>query len=286
VRSHYRYKAEFDVPARKDGITACVARGGKPLVVNDPSQFHAAADHPHIWNLTAIASIPIKRSERTLAVLNVAFAGVQHQFTNEEMQVLTMLADQAALALENATLFESERRQRVIAETLREMAAIVSASLNLDEVLHRLLDQLRRVVEYDQGSVGLIVNGDLVVHAMSGFPTSDNLMKKVAIDSLPLTSQIMLTAQPILLADMQDSSTYPREMLNSIGAHKVRATMGIPIIARGTVIGVIYLDSFELNAFTLDHAHQAQALADHAAMAIVNARLYQTLSDRQSTTED
>jgi GAF domain-containing protein len=86
-----------------------------------------------------------------------------------------------------------------------------------------------------------------------------------------------------LLADLQDSSSFPREILHTIGGGKVRATMGIPMMSQGEVIGIIYLDSFQPGTFTPEQARRVQAFANQAAIAVVNVRLRQALSDRRTT---
>ncbi len=277
--SHYRYKSELDATIWPEEIMAQVFHSGHPVMINEPPHHPLYAQVALQSGVKAAACIPIKRGDRTLAVLTLSCLEHIACFTEDKMHLLTMLTDQAALALENILLFEAEHQQRVLAETLREMAATVSASLNLEEVLNHILDQLRRVVEYDQASIGLITNGRLSIRARTGFyETTERL--EWDLKDLPLAQQIVATAQPVVLADMQDASAYPAALLNSIGARTVRATMGVPIISRSQVIGILYLDSFQPGAFTLDHARQVQTFTTHAAIAITNAQLYQALSDR------
>lgn len=270
ARSYYRRRRGFDLPPRPDGLTMRVAHSGTLMAISDAARHPLYAEAGEVGAPGAIIGIPIKNANQTIAVLNVAFANQPHPFTDDEVLVLTMLADQAALALDNAALFEAGRRQQSLAEALYEMAAIINTAPALDDVLHQLLNQIRRVVEYDQASVGVVEGDRFTVRAMVGFPEAARLKLEFLINDLPLAQQIIATAQPVSLADMQDPSAYPHDIMNSIGARKVRATLGVPVVTQGRVIGIIYLDSFKPDAFASEHVQQVRAFADYVALAIVS----------------
>ena len=77
----------------------------------------------------------------------------------ETIRALELLAGQAAVAIENARLFAEERRRREIADTLSEVPKVVNGTLKLGVVLDRILQELRRVVQYDSVSVQLLNKG-------------------------------------------------------------------------------------------------------------------------------
>jgi len=103
---------------RRGGVTATVAQEGQPVVIDD------AVGHPLFstpeaqrWNVQATAAFPLQRAGRVLGVLHVIFVAQPHTFCEEELRVLGLLADQAAIALENAWLYEAAHRE--IAERAR-----------------------------------------------------------------------------------------------------------------------------------------------------------------------
>ena len=99
---------------RPHGLTATVARTGKRIVIDD------AATHPLFqdevakrWGIKSIAGFPLLRAHRVVGVLTVAFLHQPHRFTDDELYVLSLLADQAAIAIDNAQLHEEMRRQAI-----------------------------------------------------------------------------------------------------------------------------------------------------------------------------
>jgi diguanylate cyclase (GGDEF)-like protein len=95
---------------RKNGITALTAREGRPMVIEDAEQ-HPLYSTPEVRprGMKAIASFPLKRADRVVGVFNVAFLRLHH-FSDDELRVLGLLADQAAIVIENARLYEEARR--------------------------------------------------------------------------------------------------------------------------------------------------------------------------------
>jgi len=95
---------------RKNGITALAVSQGRPVVINDAQQ-HPLFATPEFqtWGMKAIASFPLKRADRVVGVFNVAFMYL-HEFTEDELRVLSLLADQAAIAIENARLYQEAQR--------------------------------------------------------------------------------------------------------------------------------------------------------------------------------
>jgi len=109
---------------RRGGVTATVAQEGQPVVIDD-AVGHPLFSSPEAkrWNVQATAAFPLQRAGRVLGVLHVIFVAQPHTFREEELRVLGLLADQAAIALENAWLYEAAQREiaeRARAETQRD----------------------------------------------------------------------------------------------------------------------------------------------------------------------
>ncbi len=111
---------------RRDGLTATVARGGRPIVINDaPHHPLYATPEAQKWSMQAIAGFPLKRAGRVLGVFTIAFLE-PHTFSQEELRVLGLLADQAIIAIENAQLY---RQLRDHAEQLEQRVQERTAQL-------------------------------------------------------------------------------------------------------------------------------------------------------------
>jgi len=99
---------------RPHGLTATVARTGKRIVIDDATTHPLFQDEvARQWGVKSIAGFPLLRVHRVVGVLTVAFLHEHHRFTEDELYVLSLLADQAAIAIDNAQLHEEVRRQAI-----------------------------------------------------------------------------------------------------------------------------------------------------------------------------
>lgn len=155
------------------------------------------------------------------------------------------------------------------------MAAVVSSSLNLNEVLERILDQLGRVVQYDSAAIHLIEGSQRRVIAGRGFSRLEDhigLTFPVHIEPENEPGAIAIqTRQPLIFSDISGSSASFRE-----GRHShIKSWMGIPLIARDKVIGLISIDNSNVDAYTEEDLVLALAFANQVAVTLENARLYE-----------
>ncbi len=185
---------------------------------------------------------------------------------------LEAFASQAAIAIENAQLFAGEQHQREIAESLREVSSVLNASLDLDTVLTRIMEQLRRVVEYDSAGVLLEDGDDLLFSGGLGFPKSDAIIgQRIPLSSDDPAVRVFKSRQSLVVADVKADPGWVRVP----GTEHIRGWMGVPLLVRGQVIGILTVDSCQPGFYAGEHATIASAFATQAAIAIENARLYE-----------
>jgi PAS domain S-box-containing protein len=195
-------------------------------------------------------------------------------FDQWDIETGQAMADQLGVGLQNVQLYEAEYRRREQAETLREVSAIVSSSLNLDEVLQRILDQLSRVVKYDSAAIHLIEGNRRRVIAGRGFDAIEEhigLIYPIHAGASEPGAIAIQRRKPLVFGDI--SSHYP-----SFKAQKhshISSWMGIPLIARDKVIGLISIDHSEPDAYKEEDVQLATAFANQVAIALENARLYE-----------
>jgi diguanylate cyclase (GGDEF)-like protein len=266
---------------RRDGITATVARSGRRMVINDVSSHPLFADpEARAWGLKSFASFPLRKANRVVGVLNVAFLR-PHRFTDNELRVLGVLADQAAIAIDNARLIEAERDARKQAETLQEVAGVLSSVLEPNQLLDLVLQELEKLVPYDSASVMLIREGQLHVMAARGFPDEATpLDVSFPAGDDPFVQEVSRTHRPLILEDAQSDPRFRRLG----GTDYVRGWICAPLVVHDEVIGVLTVDSRQPGAFDERHARLVQTFAHHAALALENARLHQEIR-RQAITD-
>ena len=235
--------------------------GGRAIPVGDERHLLSALYVPMISGDTVIGVMNVQHDEAD------AFRGV-------DMTLLSAFASQAAIAIENARLFDAEREQWALAEALRDTAAALTSTLNLDEVLDRILANVGRVVPHDSADIMLVVGGLAHIARWRGNTGSQPEPKpqaiRLAVAEVPYLRQMMRTGQSLAISDTQGHPKW----IDIVENLHARSYAGTPIRLKGLVIGFLNLYSATPGFFTASRAERLQVLADQAAVAVENANLY------------
>ena len=233
-------------------------------------------------------AVPLKTKGKIIGMINLD-GKKKDQFTEHHAEMAVTFANQVAIALENASLFyelhvELEARKDLIAElesknaeaeTLRESAAIVAATLEKTEAIDRILEQLERVVPYNSASVQLkygdfleIVGGRGLSHEVT------HVGMRFKIDNSEPSYPVLKEEVPyILYADVQEYvPNFDKPPHNQI-----HAWLAVPLKVKGNVIGIIALDGNRVRQFSEKHAQLVVTYANQVAIALENARLFSDL---------
>jgi PAS domain S-box-containing protein len=261
---------EIETLAPGQDLAGWIIEHGEPLVAShigsDPRASHMAV----VSGAQAYVGAPMRSRGRVLGALGV-ISEAGRQFEMEEVALLASIADEVGVAVENAQLYEAERIQRHQADTLLQVVSVVNSTLELDGVLARILDQLRRVVNYDSASVQLLEEGKLQVIAARGFADLKQVLGVTFSPHETPNYKVVTEGRPLNLADAPER--YPG-FRRSPFSH-IRSWLGVPLRVQERIIGIIAVDRQQLGGFAEAEARLTTAFADQAALALENARLYQ-----------
>jgi PAS domain S-box-containing protein len=197
-----------------------------------------------------------------------------HAFEADDERLLGMLSVEAAIAIQNARLYQSEHLQRELAEALRDTAAAIIGSVDLDDVLDRVLDNVGRVVPHDAANILLVESGVARVARWRGYDRAANDQLRArrfsVADTLPLR-QMAESHQPLAI---EETSSYAG-WVTLPGSRAVQSFIGAPIRFKRKLLGFINLESATAGFFKAEYADRLQVFANQAAAALENARLYQ-----------
>jgi PAS domain S-box-containing protein len=181
---------------------------------------------------------------------------------------------------------ESEREQRVLAEALRDTATALNSTLDLDQVLERILENVGRVVPHDGANIMLVEDDLARVVRSTGYAQSEGGAAKVndlsfVVHQTRNFHTMAQTGQPCVIPDTNAEPEWTVLPQTSW----VQSYVGAPISRGGEVIGFLNLDSSQPNFFTELHAERLQAFADQVAIALQNAQLFQALESYNEALE-
>lgn len=267
-----------------------IIKGDVPYVLNNNVQAELPdfQVEPHTYVQSWLA-IPLKTRGKVTGLIEMD--GTQRdQFTEHHATLAVIFANQVAIALENASLFtnlqtELEYRKELIgelknknaeAETLRESAAIVAATLEKGEAIERILEQLERVIPFDSASVQLLNENKLQIVSMRGLQLTEDSGETIfELNETEPSYPILCGDAPyVLIHDIQTS--FPA-LFNHPPHDRIHAWMAVPLKVKGRKLGIIALDGKQAGQFTESHAGLAVTYANQVAIALENARLFSEL---------
>ena len=256
----------------RDGITGWVAAKGEPLLVPDVSQEPRYILISDTAETRSELAVPLKTKSGVIGVLDVQ-SDQLNGFDESDRVILQSLANQAAIAIEEARLFDAEQRRaeqfRVISEVGRSMTSILSVDELLDEIVRLVKDAFAS----DLVEISLIDGDELIIKAGVGPPWDDAHFQPqhIQVGTQGITGWVASKGEPILVNDVSQEPRY-RSLSDAI---RTKSELAVPLKTKDMVIGVLNVESEQLNAFDESDLAVLQSLAHQAAIAIENARLYE-----------
>jgi PAS domain S-box-containing protein len=223
--------------------------------------------------IRALLAAPVYSGTLHFGALSVQ-SSEPHAFDADDERMLTRLSVEAAIAIQNARLYQSERTQRELAEALRDTAAAITGSIDLDDVLDRILDNAGRVVPHDAANIMLVEAGVARMARWRGYDRAANDQLRARRFSVADTLQLRQMAeahQPLVIANTSEFSGW----MTLPGSRAVQSFIGAPIRFKRKLLGFINLESTTGGFFKAEYADRLQTFANQAAAALENARLYQ-----------
>jgi len=261
--------------AEREGYSAKAAREGRPLLISD-ARDPAIRYDGEIEEMRAIQSAivaPLRYRGRVTGVIALDNASRKGAFRQEDLYFLTLFADHAAVAVENAQLFERERRRSTELEALRQASLRLTSSLELGPVLRAILEIALDLVSGDDAHIFLYDGERLTFGAAL---SSDGSVEPLGWPRPGgLTETVARTGQQLVIPDVNAHPLYRDWPWGG-------AIVGIPLRASDRVVGVMNVAFQSPHEFDEAELRILGLLADQAAAAIENARLYQDLHQQMT----
>lgn len=226
--------------------------------------------------------IPLQIGDSTLGVLVFENFTTQGAFSEEDETLAHSFTRQAAMALENARLYQASEQRASQLQALTEVAGTITSSLRRDQLITLLLDQLKQVLSYNTATLWLRKGDTLTVAAAAGFADNDlRLNLSVAVEDSALFKAMIQTTQPVSVGDLRNDPRFP-----SLIEPENLSWLGIPLIYKSEVMGLIALEKREADFYTPEMIQAATAFASQAAVALENARLFEESSNRAAELDE
>jgi sigma-B regulation protein RsbU (phosphoserine phosphatase) len=256
-----------------DGVTGTAALSRKPVVVDDVRKYPG-----YIEAVTAARSelaVPLISKNRVVGVLDIESPQIGY-FREEQVRLLSLLASQIAIAIENARVYESERRNRELLALMYDISLDMGSTLEIDELVNKIGVAIKSKINYHIFSIFLLDEKQNLLRPKFIIRSNEREFEKLA---LPLGTGLVGTAaqlnEPLRVGDVTHDPRY-------LPVHaETRSELVIPLTSKGKVVGALDLESTEVDYFTESDQRFLMTLASRISSALVNAELYARVSDNE-----
>jgi GAF domain-containing protein/HAMP domain-containing protein len=262
------YGQGHTIPLRIDTLVGAAAAIHTAAIVPDVS-LEKRLTHDWLPQAQAGLAVPLLFGQDVIGVLEIQSLTVD-AFPPEMTQLLNTLADQIAMGLHNAQLYADEQKRRRIAEVLELTGRVLTGSLDIEELPGRALVSLNVLIKYERSSLWMQEGEHLKPLAQYGYGDLFRLQGKKLTVHGDIYNHLKTERQPLMIADvMAEPHWQQRPWLSGD-----RTWLGVPIIARGNVIGMLCLTRREPEGFDTEDVPWVQSFAAQLGIALENANLY------------
>lgn len=231
--------------------------------------------------IRSVAAFPLKFGNERIGCMFFNYRE-PHTFSESEKSELNLFAQQAALAIHKAILYDEAERRRHRFETVTRITRIISATLDPEEVVRAVLTEVRRVIPRTQNTCMLYLDaetGDLVFSPVSfdfyHIAPEERGRTRVSKDEKSIASRVARTGIPAMVSDCAQDPDAMKLIPST------QSELCVPIKVEQELLGVLVLESDQLNAFTQNDQRLLEALADQIAVALKKAHEHTRLRETQ-----
>jgi phosphoserine phosphatase RsbU/P len=259
------------------GITGTAAATGQPVHVGDVSK-----DSRYINAIESVMSelaVPLMFRGKCVGVLDLQSRHLDY-FTDDQRKIITLLASRLAVAIENARLFQKVSAQAETLLVLNEVSREIGSILDVEELLRRAAELVKRVIDYQIISIMLYDEEQKIFRHRLDVKHGQRVQGKLRVAAAEgIVGAAATLREPVLVPDV---TTDPRYLMVN---PETRSELAIPMIYKSKVIGVLDLESPQLNYFTEGHVQTLTILAANLAVSLENARLYEQVARDEARME-
>jgi GAF domain-containing protein len=246
---------------RSDGLTATVAREGKAIIIPNVNEHDLFKNWQ--WG-GAIAGFPLKIGEEIVGVMNIA-VDRPHYFDDNEQRILKLFADEAAIAIKNAQLFEATRRQLGELTVLHSIAVAGVTTIDENTLIETTTKLIGDTFYPHNFGVLLLDESKQVLHIHPSYRLENKKFTKIDVSD-GIVGRVATTGEAIRLDDVSESEHYLE------GDKKTRSELCVPLKVGDRIMGVINAESRRPKAFTDSDERLLTTLANQLAIALERLR--------------
>lgn len=254
-----------------EGLAGRIARLRQPMVVNDYRHWEGRADRYADEPFTAVIGVPLVWQDQLMGVLEVLADVEQRKFDDEDVRLMMLFAGQAAVALQNAMLYEQVMRRIEEMSALHETAVDIASQLDVDVLLETIVKRAVELLHCKGGSLHRYNPADQTARLIVSYNMGRDYRGTILKKGEGLAGQVLATRQPLIVNDYKNWEGRSQQFADA----GFTAVMGAPLMWQDRMVGVLtVLDDAERRIFNLNDLRLLMLFASQAVVALQNADLF------------
>lgn len=263
-----------------EGLTGHVIRTKQPLLLTEGVENQLRHSNPNYIQIGAVAAtswlgVPMLYGDKVIGVISVQHEHLANLYNQHHVELLTTIGNQTAIAIQNVQFLQELSQRAEQLQTAAEIARDTSGTLELDQLLNRVVNLVRDRFGFYHSSIFLIDEESQYAVVRESTGEAGEAMKraghKLAVGSQSIIGYVTHHGEPLVINDVSQSDIHrPNPLLP-----ETKSELGIPLKIGDQVIGALDVQSTQKNAFSTDDISVLQLLADQIAVAISNAQAYE-----------
>jgi len=259
------------------GLAGWVIRNRKSALVLDTSKddrwLMRPDDAVDRSGVKSAICVPLLAREQLVGVLTLVHPA-PNAFSQEQLDLMQAIADQAGIAVLNARLYTESQRQARVMTALAEGAAAMNASLRMEDVYQRILIQTMQALQVEAVALGMLEGEHIIYRAAAGQNAGNILGRKIPLGD-GIAGMAALEGRGVVVSDVSQDKNYGEA--DKFGGIETRAIIVAPIQSQGRVIGIIEAINPVAKSFDTDALLVMTGIGGLAGSTIQNAQLFERL---------
>ncbi len=263
-----------------EGIAGWVAQHGQPLLLTDGALVDPGIrEAMQREDVASALCLPLKIKGRVIGVLNASKTTPESPFNYRDLELLSILASQVAIAIENSHVLEATRRRTRQLAALNELSRVMTSTLDLDEVLRLAMQGINKIISVEAGSLLLLdETTNELIFRMSLHGDVQKLAPFRLQVAQGIAGWVVKEGNPLLVSDVNAEPRYYAKISEHLGLD-CRSILCVPLVIRDHVIGAIELINKLDGEFATEDLELLNSMAATVGIALENARLYTELAE-------
>lgn len=260
-----------------DSVSAQVVQTGQPIILSKSEKQLKIKTGLAVYSMV---NVPLKVGQTVIGVLGINNRQEKRAFTRHDQELLSALADWAAIAIQNAKLYATTKEHSRDLELINHISRLVSSTLDIEQIPRLLIQRTAEIFEAACGSLALIDKERQAIIFQAAYDNQGTEVKSMKDLLMPLGQGIVglvaHTGKPYLVNDVQDDPAWS-SVVDQLTGFQTKKVIAVPLIVEGEVLGVIELLNKDKDDFTNEDVRLLTLVASSTAIAVKNAQQYAAL---------